>query len=126
MTAAPLARGATRRVVVVDNDPDALDLVVTDLTLEGHQIVGIASQGDAALELVAAQHPDVLVIDHRMPPGPWGIDVAEQVRQTHPRIEVVLYSNYQSAELISRSAAAGARFVPKGNLRILRRAVRGG
>ncbi len=114
---------STRRVLVVDNDPDALELVALDLALEGHDIVGSALDGATALALVEELRPDVLVVDHRMPPGPWGIEVAEQVRRQHPEIRVVLYSNYQSAELIARSTALGAWFVPKGNLRTLRRAV---
>lgn len=118
--------GPVRRVVVADNDPDALDLVVTDLGLEGHEVVGAASDGDEALALVEAHVPDVLVVDHRMPPGPWGIEVAERVRRAHPAVVVVVYSNYQSVELIERAAASGVHFVPKGNLRTLRRAVRSG
>jgi len=114
-----------KRVVVVDNDRDALDLVVLDLGLEGHAIVGTALDGDTALALVAELEPDVLVVDHRMPPGPWGIDVAESVRDRFPRTEVVLYSNYQSRDLVRRADEVGVRFVPKGNLRTLRRAVAG-
>ena len=39
------------RILVADNDPDALDLAVLDLRLEGHEVVG-APGGDEALELV--------------------------------------------------------------------------
>ena len=113
------------RIVVVDNDPDALELVVLDLSLEGLDIVGTALDGADALRLVADLEPDVLVIDHRMPPGPNGIDVAAQVRQAHPDTMVILYSNYQSTALLDRSHELGVRFVPKGNLRTLRRAVAG-
>lgn len=110
---------------MVDNDADALELVALDLRLEGHEIVGTALDGAAALELVDALAPDVLVVDHRMPPGPWGLEVAEIVRRDHPDVEVVLYTNYRSADLEARSASAGATLVPKGNLRTLRRAVAG-
>ena len=113
------------RIVVVDNDPDALELVVLDLSLEGIDVVGTAQDGETALRLVAELAPDVLVVDHRMPPGPNGIDVAAAVRASHPDTAVVLYSNYQSKDLLARSAALGVRFVPKGNLRTLRRAVQG-
>ena len=113
------------RIVVVDNDPDALELVVLDLSLEGIEVVGTAQDGATALRLVAELAPDVLVVDHRMPPGPNGIDVAAEVRASHPETAVVLYSNYQSDDLLARSAALGVRFVPKGNLRTLRRAVQG-
>lgn len=112
-------------MVVVDNDPGALDLAVTDLDLEGHDIVGKGTDGEEALRLVATQHPDVLVVDHRMPPGPWGLEVAERVARDHPGTRVIVYSNYQSVELIRRAREAGAVYLPKGNLRALRRAVAG-
>ena len=122
MTVAP-AGLPSRRIVVVDNDPDALELAVTDLRLEGHDVVGMATDGDTALALVDEHRPDVLVVDHRMPPGPWGMEVAQQVRRSHPSMHVVLYTNYQSPELASRAARLGVQLVPKGNLRSLRRAI---
>ena len=114
------------RVVVVDNDPAALDLAVTDLGLEGHDIVGTGLDGSDALRLCEEMHPDVLVVDHRMPPGPWGIDVAAVVRRNHPDVRVVLYSNYQDVDLVAAASRLGVTFLPKGNLRALRRAVEGG
>lgn len=86
---------------------------------------GAAQDGATALRSVAELAPDVLVVDHRMPPGPNGIDVAAEVRSSHPETAVVLYSNYRSNDLLARSAALGVRFVPKGDLRTLRRAVQG-
>ena len=120
-----MAATRRRRVVVVDNDPAALDLAVTDLALEGHEIVGTGLDGATALQLCDDLRPDVLVVDHRMPPGMWGLDVARVVRKEHPAIRVVLYSNYQDAQLVEHARAIGAVFLPKGNLRSLRRAVTG-
>jgi two-component system, response regulator YesN len=114
------------RLVIADNDPDALELAVIDLDLEGHDIVGTAREGTTALELCNRLTPDVLVVDHRMPPGPWGVEVAEQVRGEHPDIRVVIYSNYQSEDLFRRARACGAVLLPKGSLHALRRAVVGG
>ena len=67
------------RVVVVDNDAAALELVVTDLTLEGHDVVGTCLDGATALDLCRELRPDVAVIDHRMPPGPHGLEVAQRL-----------------------------------------------
>ena len=119
--------GGTRRlrIVVVDNDPDALALAVTDLSYEGHEIAGQGHSGADALRLVEAEQPDVLVVDHRMPPGLWGAEVAELVARSSPATRVIVYSNYQSTELARRVGAAGAKLLPKGNLRSLRRAVQG-
>lgn len=113
------------RLVLADNDPGALELVVTDLGFEGHDIVGVATDGTTALELCLDLRPDVAVLDHRMPPGPHGLEVAERLAGSAPEVRVIVFTNYQDPELIRSVRAAGAVYLPKGNLRALRRAVRG-
>jgi DNA-binding NarL/FixJ family response regulator len=114
---------STLRVVVADNDPDALELVTTDLELEGHQIVGSCADGDTAVALCLAEHPNVAVIDHRMPPGPHGLEVAQRLAREAPDVRVIVYTNYQDARLIEGVRACGAVYLPKGSLRTLRSAV---
>lgn len=118
---------ATRalRVVVADNDPGALDLVVTDLHLEGHEIVGQCSNGATALALCLRERPDVAVLDHRMPPGPHGLEVAQRLADDAPGVRVIVFTNYQDADLVADVRACGATYLPKGSLRALRRAVLG-
>lgn len=114
MTAAP------RRVLVADNDPDALDLVVSDLTLSGHEIVAACLDGSEVVGIVAGGGVDVVVLDHRMPPGPPGMDVAEELARSHPGLPIIVYSNYQDLDLRRRARAAGVTFLAKGNIRRLR------
>lgn len=111
------------RVVVADNDPGALELVLMDLRLEGHEIVGSCLDGETALELCTRLRPDVAVIDHRMPPGPHGLEVAQRLARTAPDVRVIVFTNYQDLDLIDGIAAVGATYVPKGNLRLLRQSV---
>jgi CheY-like chemotaxis protein len=118
-------RGSGLRVVVVDNDASALELVVTDLTLEGHDVVGTCLDGATALELCRDLHPDVAVIDHRMPPGPHGLEVAQRLATDAPDVRIIVFTNYQDADLVAQIRDAGATYLPKGNLRALRRAVEG-
>jgi two-component system response regulator NreC len=118
----PQAGETVARILVADNDADALDLAVLDLRLEGHTVVG-APDGDSALALVAASVPDVVVLDYRMPPGPNGLTVGVQLRRDHPDLRIVIYSNYQDVNLVVQAAEHGIPFLPKGNLRTLRAAV---
>ena len=111
------------RVVVVDNDPGALELVVTDLRLEGHDVVATCLDGASALEACRSLRPDVVVLDHRMPPGPHGLDVARELAAEAANLRVIVFTNYQDPELIGQIKATGATYLPKGNLRALRRAV---
>ena len=112
------------RVVIADNDPDALELALTDLRLEGHE-VHAAVDAATARELVDRLVPDVVVLDHRMPPGPTGLELAEQLVAEGARSRVVIYSNYQDPGLRERAAAIDVPFLAKGNLRTLRAAVNG-
>jgi DNA-binding NarL/FixJ family response regulator len=110
-------------VVVADNDPGALDLVTTDLRLEGHEIVGRCLDGTTALTMCLDEQPDVAVLDHRMPPGPHGLEVAQRLAHDAPGVRVIVYTNYQDIELIEAVRACGAIYLPKGSLRTLRQAV---
>ena len=111
------------RLVVADNDSDALDLLVTDLTLEGHDVVGIASGGVKALELCRELRPEALVVDFRMPPGPNGVETATEARREQPDLRIILFTNYVNTTVARGARKAGAILVEKGNLRALRRAL---
>lgn len=110
------------RVLVADNDPDALELALTDLRLEGHEVHG-AVDAASAKELLAELTPDVLVLDQRMPPGPTGLELAEDLVASGATVRIVIYSNYQSPALREQAARIGVPFLAKGNLRTLRAAV---
>lgn len=54
------------RVLVIDDDPSIRQAVAYALEDEGYQ-VDEASDGQVALESVARQHPDVILLDMKMP-----------------------------------------------------------
>jgi CheY-like chemotaxis protein len=113
----------TLRAVVVDNDPDALDLVVTDLRLEGVDIVATAIDGVDAIDTCKQHRPDAVVLDVRMPPGIDGVAVAEVLRRETPDTTIVLYTNHLTDHVLGSARRLGVPVVRKGNLRALRRAL---
>lgn len=62
-------------------------------------VVAVCADRDSLLEAVAAERPDVVVTDIRMPPThkDEGIEVAARLRQTSPRIGVVVLSQFVDA-----------------------------
>lgn len=114
---------AGMRLVIADNDPVALDLAVTDLSLEGHEILATAVSGEDAVAACLRQRPDVLVVDLRMPPGIDGVEVAARVLAHDPAIKVVLHTNHVEQAALRRCEALGVTYLMKGDLRALRRAV---
>jgi len=121
---APEHRVAAVRVVLVDNDPGALELLELDLGLEGHDVVGTAAQGEEGIDLVAAERPDVAVIDYRMPPGIDGLEVARRLRRQVPDVHLVLYTNHVRPDLVAEADRLRVPYLRKGDLDGLRRAVR--
>jgi CheY-like chemotaxis protein/DNA-binding CsgD family transcriptional regulator len=54
------------RVLVVDDEPDIRELVRLNLERDGHDVL-LAGDGMAALEVIPAEHPDLVVLDLMMP-----------------------------------------------------------
>ena len=76
------------RVMIVDDEPLALERLRLCLgQTPGVEIVGEASDGDQALELIALMEPDLVLLDIQMP-GRSGVAVARAVSRS-PRPEVV-------------------------------------
>jgi DNA-binding NarL/FixJ family response regulator len=60
------------------------------------EVAAVCGDLDSLLSAVAAEQPDVVVTDVRMPPGDTdeGIQAAERLRETNPEIGVVVLSQY--------------------------------
>ncbi|MEY2420745.1 MAG: hypothetical protein QOI95_812 [Acidimicrobiaceae bacterium] len=112
-----------KRVVIADNDAEWVELIRTDLSLEGHEVVAAVRSGEEAVEACRQHRPDVLVVDEKMPPGINGVEVARRVRAADPSIQVVVFTNFDEEEIMKSAVDAGAVFVLKGNLRALRAAL---
>ncbi|MCU1498375.1 MAG: nreC 6 [Acidimicrobiales bacterium] len=111
--------------MLADNDDGALELITIDLGLEGHEIVATAVDGAGAVEACERTHPDVLVVDYRMPPGINGVEVARRVLAAGTAGRALLHSNYLDPAVVEGATAIGARWVVKGDLAALRAAVLG-
>jgi CheY-like chemotaxis protein len=81
---------AVQKILVVDDDPSVRQLVCDVLELEGYDVAAVAD-GYAALESVAADRPDCMILDVMMP-GLSGHDVLARVRQADggPFLPVVM------------------------------------
>ena len=65
-------------------------------TREELEVAAVCGDLDSLLEAVAAERPDVVVTDIRMPPGSTdeGIQAAARLRETSPEVGVVVLSQY--------------------------------
>ncbi|MCC6434453.1 MAG: response regulator transcription factor [Acidimicrobiales bacterium] len=74
----------------------------------GHTVVGEVNDGTGLLAAVDAHHPDVCVVDVRMPPTftDEGVRAAIELRRRHPDIAVLVLSQYVEERYASELIAA--------------------
>jgi two-component system response regulator NreC len=81
------------------------------LLLERHEnfeVIGEAADGRAAVEIAAAQKPDVVVMDVAMPHLN-GVEAARQILNRNSDIAIVMLSMHSDESYVLRSLKAGAR-----------------
>jgi len=71
-------------------------------------VVGDGADGDEALALVDSHHPDVLLLDLRMPRRD-GIATLEALRQRGSEVPVLVLTTFDDDELVFGAMKAGAR-----------------
>jgi DNA-binding NarL/FixJ family response regulator len=74
------------------------------------EVAGVAGDLDSLLSAVDELAPDVVVTDIRMPPGnsDEGIQAAERLRRTHPKVGVVVLSQYATPAYALKLLDAGS------------------
>lgn len=72
------------------------------------QLVGEASSGEEALQLVSKVHPQILLLDYRMP-GKWnGLQAIPHLLQASPSTRIVMLSMYDDRERVIEALRSGA------------------
>jgi len=84
------------RLVIAEDAAIMRDGLTQTLTRRGHDVVAAVADGESLREAVAACRPDVAIIDVRMPPTHTdeGLRAAQSIRQEHPRVGVLVFSQY--------------------------------
>jgi len=77
-------------------------------TEDGFEIIAEAPDGAEAVRLCAQLHPEVVLMDLRMP-GMDGLTAIEKLRASQPEIAVVILTTYNEDDLMLRGLQAGAR-----------------
>ena len=84
------------RVVIAEDSVLFREGLVKLLDGVGFEVVGRAKDGEVLLALVETNSPDLVIADIRMPPAHSveGLEAAAEIRRRHPRVAVVLLSQY--------------------------------
>jgi DNA-binding NarL/FixJ family response regulator len=97
------------RVMVVDDHPIWRAGVARDLAERGFDVVATAPDGAAALRILAAAHPDVVLMDLHFPGGgPSGTQATQQISETWPDVRVLVLSAFGAGPDVLAAVQAGA------------------
>jgi DNA-binding NarL/FixJ family response regulator len=97
------------RIVIADDQASVREGLVLLLGgLPGIDVVGAAADGEQALELVAEQRPDAILLDLHMP-GLDGIGATRRLVAEHPGVAIVILTTYVDDTSVLEALRAGAR-----------------
>ena len=96
------------KVLIVDDHPLFRRGIRWTLdAAEDIEVIGEAETGEEALTFTERAFPDVVLVDINMP-GLNGLEVARTIKRQHPRIRLVVLSNYEDDEQLFNAIKVGA------------------
>jgi DNA-binding response OmpR family regulator len=107
----PTAIGQAKLALVVDDAPDMVAMIVAILRKEGFE-VSSASDGAAAVEMVRALEPDLVVLDLTMPKID-GVEVCTRLRAFSDAYVIMLTARTDEADLLTGLAVGADDYMTK-------------
>ena len=109
MSATPAAAG----ILIVEDEVDLTVTCVRFLQRFGYRL-RVAHTGSEAMAAIAAERPDLVIADLRLPGGVDGFAVVRYARQQATRIGVIVWTAHASDGVRREAIAAGAdEYLPK-------------
>jgi DNA-binding NarL/FixJ family response regulator len=97
-------------VLVVDDHPALVFAVASFLSEQGFEVLGPADNGDSAIAVAAETHPDLALVDYRMP-RTGGTTLVRRLLEASPGTRIAVYTADADQALVADVLAAGASAV---------------
>ncbi len=94
------------RILLVDDEEEFVENLAQRLAIRDYG-AQVATSGAGALDRLAADHPEVMVLDLRMPEVD-GFAVLAETKKAHPEVEVIVLTGHGSDEDEKRALDMGA------------------
>lgn len=95
------------RVLVVDDHRLMSDAISNLLSAHGIDVLGVASDGLEAIMMAQELHPDVILMDIRMPRCD-GLAATRQIKTLHPEIQILMLTTSAEDQDLFESIKSGA------------------
>ena len=98
------------RIVIAEDSAVIRAGLAEILTDRGHEIVAAVGDAEALKDAVAADKPDVAIVDVRMPPSHTdeGLRAAIAIRRDHPGVGILVFSQYIETRYAADLLATGS------------------
>lgn len=103
---------------------------VLKATAEGIEVVGIATDGEMAIDMAESLRPDIILMDVRMPRMD-GVEATKLIHRSYPEIKIVMLTTFDDDEYVHFAVKHGAvgyllkNMTPEDLILSLRAAMRG-
>ena len=88
------------QVLIVDDHEVVIEGIAGAVAeMEGFEVVGVASDGHQAVEMVGLLKPDIVIMDIAMP-NQNGVQAAQLIRQQFPETQIVIYTMFSDVEYL--------------------------
>jgi two-component system KDP operon response regulator KdpE len=89
----------SEKILVVDDEPRVVRLVSEVLQAVGYRVIAAAS-GEPAIEMVALEQPDLVLLDILLPRGPDGYEVCRRIREFSEVPVIMLTAKAQESDVL--------------------------
>jgi len=96
----------SEKILIMDDEPRVVRLVSEVLKAVGYQVIA-ATAGKPAIEMVALEQPDLVLLDILLPRGPDGYEVCRRIREFSEVPVIMLTAKAQESDML-RGFDAGA------------------
>jgi two-component system response regulator AtoC len=101
-----------RRILIIDDEQSLLESLEMFLTEKGY-LVSCATSASEGLEMNSASHPDVIILDVRLPDKD-GLEILEELQQKHKAKNIIIITAFHDMDTTIKAMKLGAmEYIPK-------------
>lgn len=94
------------KVLIVEDDFLISDEISRIIKKLGHQVMGTASNGAKAIEMIKGLKPDVIIMDIKMPKMN-GLEVARKITDENGSAAIIILTAHESHDLVEEASKSG-------------------